>query len=78
MPRLLPRQEPIDRRPLRTAYAPVCLACGERDRFAVAHRGQIRCCTANELEPGRLLRGCGRCRARHTIVMEIADDAPGT
>jgi hypothetical protein len=24
-----------------------------------------------------LLRGCGRCRACHNIVMEIADDSPG-
>jgi hypothetical protein len=77
MPRLLPRQEPIDRRPLRTAYAPVCLACGERDRFAVVPRGHIRCCSVNELEPGMLLLGCGRCHARHCIVMEIADDSLG-
>lgn len=73
MPRLLPRQTPPDRPALHLAYVPVCLACGERERFQVAIGQQIRPVSVYALEPGMRLVGCGRCQARHCIVMERAE-----
>ena len=53
--------------------APVCIACGERERFRVAvPGGEVEVRRRADCTPAMRLIGCGRCGNRHTVVLEDA------
>lgn len=53
---------------------PLCLACGNKQRFWVEMPGGMQLASLGDLlEDDVRIRACGRCRSRHSLVMARVD-----
>ena len=53
---------------------PLCLACGNKQRFWVEMPGACNSRVSGDvLEDDVRIRACGRCRSRHSLVMARVD-----
>ena len=53
---------------------PLCLACGNKQRFWVEMSHGVQLAELRDLlEDNVRIRACGRCRSRHSLVMARVD-----